>query len=160
MSPHLYDGWAPAAAQRILESLYGRFGKYLGANRVDAQLEEIATTLSNNTLRPFSDNVRDPEEWISQLSGPNLRWESLGLLFTFKELGEDRTWTTQRGVSGGSLSKHWPEVSRVCLGLSIDLARRFSDGNSILLLLCTRRAIAESVIMGDASTSTAYRFKP
>ncbi|KID74186.1 uncharacterized protein G6M90_00g081390 [Metarhizium brunneum] len=153
MSPHLYDGWAPVAAQRILESLYGRFGKYLGANRVDSQLEEIATTLSNNTLRPFSDNVRDPEEWISQLSGPNLRWESLGLLFTFKELGEDRSWATQRGVSGESLSKHWPEVSRVCLGLSIDLARRFSDGNSILLLLCTRRAIAESVIMGDASLS-------
>ncbi|KAG8410290.1 hypothetical protein J3458_018002 [Metarhizium acridum] len=32
------------------------------AHRIDSQLEEIAMTLSNNTLQPFSDNVRDPDE--------------------------------------------------------------------------------------------------
>lgn len=151
MSPHPYDGWARVAAQRILKSLYGRFGKYLGSNRVDSQLEEIAVMLSNNTARPFSDSVADPDQWIAQFSGPNLRWESLGLIFSFKELGLDRRWVSQQGTSAQSLRKHWPEVARVCLGLTIDLARRFSDGNSILLQLCIRRTVAESIITGDAS---------
>jgi hypothetical protein len=143
------------AAQRILKSLYSQFGNYLGSNRIDSQLEEIATTLSNNTSQPFLDDMRDPNEWIAQLSGPNLRWESLGLIFSFKELGKHSGLLSQQEASGEGLRKHWPEVARVCLGLTIDLARRFSDGNSILLQLCIRRTVAESVITGDASKLTA-----
>lgn len=154
MSPHPYDGWARVAAQRILKSLYDRFGKYLGSNRIDSQLEEVAIALSNNTSQPFSDKISDPDQWIDQFSGINLRWESLGLIFSFKELGQERQWKRQDGESEESLRKHWPEVARVCLGLTIDLARRFSDGNSILLQLCIRRTIAESLVTGDASKLT------
>ncbi|KAJ6440160.1 N-terminal binuclear Zn cluster-containing/DNA binding domain-containing protein [Purpureocillium lavendulum] len=157
ISPHPYDGWARVAAQRVLSSLYERFGTHLGPSRTNAQLEEMALFLSRNSARPLNDDEPDPDRWIGQFSGPNLRWESLGLLYTFRELG-DETPREQDPCSDieqftCGLTRHWPEIARVCLGLCIDLTRRFSDGNSLLLQLCIRRTVAESILSGDASAS-------
>ena len=153
MSPHPYDGWARVAAQRVLAGLYERFGSHLGTNRTNAQLEEMALFLSRNTARPFNDNEPDPDRWMGQFSGQNLRWESLGLLFTFRELGGEPLSDADHDIDQFTcgLTKHWPEVAQVCLGLCVDLTRRFSDGNSLLLQLCIRRTVAESILSGDAS---------
>ncbi|KAK2599107.1 hypothetical protein QQS21_005448 [Conoideocrella luteorostrata] len=152
IAPHPYDGWARLAAQRIFESLYSQFGSYLGLKRKDSELEKMAMYLTRNTIQPLDDTITDPDGWIAQFSDRNLRWESLGLLFSIKEIGKRRL-SDQQDISNESFKGRWREVARVCLGLTIDLARRFSDGNSILVQLCIRQTVAESIITGDASLS-------
>jgi hypothetical protein len=75
----IYHDWAIRIAKGILKSLYEPvgFGKYLGADRTVAQLEEMSQILCNNTAKPILDDL-GPDDWLSQFSGPNLRWESLG----------------------------------------------------------------------------------
>ena len=143
--PPVEECWARVAARRILGSLREQFGDCLGppCSRSDAQLQRVARFLTKNTVEPFRENVVDPDEWIGQFSGNNLRWESIGLLYTFSEMG-------QRECEPGG-SDTWLQVSRVCLGLCIDLARRFSYGSSLILMLCLRRVVVESMIAGDAS---------
>ncbi|KAK5996606.1 hypothetical protein PT974_01943 [Cladobotryum mycophilum] len=156
-SPHHTDGWQRVAASRVLSSLHERFGSYLGDCRVDSQLEEIAHFLSNNTAKPFREDEPDPEKWFGQFTGANLRWESVGMVFMYSELWYREEEKKQKGETGEVdvyvSRREWPEVARICLGLCIDLGRRFSSGNSLLLILCRRRTMVESIHLGDASLS-------
>lgn len=145
--------WLRVAARRALTSLHDRFGTYLGACRIDSQLEQIALFLSNNTVRPFSEHEADPDKWIGQFTGANLRWESIGLIFTFYELSYEAAEKPRHESCDGSsqrFKEDWPEVLRVCLGLCMDLSRRFSSGNSLQLFLSSRRTVVESMHTGDA----------
>ncbi|KAK1246073.1 hypothetical protein MKX07_005142 [Trichoderma sp. CBMAI-0711] len=149
-SPFYRDGWQRVMAQRVLADLHERFGSYLGPCRLDSQLEEIALFLSDNTTRPFHELEPDPEKWIGQFTGPNLRWESLGFVFSFNDL----VFPDHGGLDSKSALKEWVEISRVCLGLCMDLSRRFASANGLLAQLSHRRATLESIHAGDASYST------
>lgn len=140
------------AGRRVLTSLYEQFGDHLGKNRSDARLQEVAILLARNTAREFSDEEADPDRWIDQFSGANLRWESLGLLFSLREFCEESVSSSKGHIRQdfGVMGEPWAVLSRFCLGLCIDLARRFGSPNCLLLQLCIRRAIAESVVSGDA----------
>lgn len=144
-SPLYRDGWMRLVAMRVLSQLHERFGSYLGLCRVDSQLEEIALFLSENTAKPFQEDEPDPEKWIGQFTGPNMRWESVGLIFSFLYFVPETVFEFE---SGG---KQWRQISRVCLGLCIDLSRRFASANSLLAQLYMRRSTKESVYTGDAS---------
>src|SRR3546814_14405078 len=50
-------------------------------------LQQMACFLTANTARPFREDLADPDEWLRQFTGFNLRWESIGLLFSFNEMG-------------------------------------------------------------------------
>lgn len=76
------DGWIRGAARRVVESLTQTFKRELRARRA-ADLERMALLISANTARPWVDNELDSEKWLASFSGPNLRWESLGILFTY-----------------------------------------------------------------------------
>lgn len=153
-SPFYRHGWLRLTAGRVLADLHERFGAYLGPCRVDSQLEDIAHFLSDNSTKPFQEHEPDPQKWIGQFTGPNLRWESLGLIFahgepTFPDMNDPYS-----GFDVNSAKKEWAEVSRVCLGLCIDLSRRFASANSLLAQLSMRRTILESIHAGDASKWT------
>lgn len=146
-SPLYRDGWLRLVGHRVLSDLYERFGSYLGLCRVDSQLEEIALFLSENTTRPFKEDEPDPEKWIGQFTGDNLRWESIGLIFGFLYfLPIERT-----TFDNDAATKQWAQISRVCLGLCIDLSRTFASANSLLAQLYMRRTTKESIHTGDAS---------
>ncbi|KAL7936414.1 N-terminal binuclear Zn cluster-containing/DNA binding domain-containing protein [Trichoderma chlorosporum] len=153
-SPFFRDGWLRATAQRVLADLHARFGPYLGPCRVDSQLEDIALFLSHNTTKPFQEGEPDPEKWISQFTGPNLRWESLGLIFSYGELTFLDVSKPRGKFDSTAAQKEWAEISRVCLGLCMDLSRRFASANSLLAQLAQRRSTLESIHAGDASYST------
>ncbi|TFB02972.1 hypothetical protein CCMA1212_005430 [Trichoderma ghanense] len=153
-SPFYRDGWQRVMAQRVLGDLHERFGSYLGPCRVDSQLEEIALFLSDNTTRPFHELEPDPEKWIGQFTGPNLRWESLGFVFSFNDMIFPEGDKAHGGLDSKSAHKEWAEISRVCLGLCMDLSRRFASANGLLAQLSHRRATLESIHAGDASYST------
>ncbi|KAL6819038.1 hypothetical protein V8C40DRAFT_252314 [Trichoderma camerunense] len=153
-SPFFRDGWLRVTAQRVLSDIHERFGSYLGNCRVDSQLEDIAVFLSDNTTKPFIEGEPDPEKWIGQFTGPNLRWESLGLIFGYGELSFSYISRSQEGFDNASAKEEWLEISRVCLGLCMDLSRRFASANSLLAQLAQRRSTLESIHAGDASYST------
>ncbi|KAL6907260.1 N-terminal binuclear Zn cluster-containing/DNA binding domain-containing protein [Trichoderma evansii] len=149
-SPLYQDGWLRVVAQRALSDLHERFGSYLGLCRVDSQLEEIAIFLSENTTKPFDEDGPDSEKWIGQFTGPNLRWETIGLIFGFIYFLSDDFMRYDNDL----VRKQWSQISRVCLGLCIDLSRRFASANSLLAQLYMRRSIKESIHTGDASYSS------
>lgn len=76
------DGWVRGAARRLVESLTDTFRRELRARR-PANLEAMALLLSANTARPWADDESDTEKWLASFSGRNLRWDSLGILFTY-----------------------------------------------------------------------------
>ncbi|KAL6887327.1 N-terminal binuclear Zn cluster-containing/DNA binding domain-containing protein [Trichoderma longibrachiatum] len=152
-SPFYRDGWQRVMARRVLADLHERFGSYLGPCRVDSQLEEIALFLSDNTTRAFHELEPDPEKWIGQFTGPNLRWESLGFVFSFHDMVFPDGDKAHGGLDSKSAHKEWIEISRVCLGLCMDLSRRFASANGLLAQLSHRRATLESMHAGDASYS-------
>lgn len=138
-SPDPSDGWVRVAAARILRSCQA----LLGNSRTESRLEDVARMLCVNTAKPVHDEIGGPEEWIGQFAEDNLRWESLGLLFIFTNR-ERHSWRKQSDSGSG-----WG-ISLTGLGYCIDLAKCFSDGNLMLLLICNRRSVIESMVVGDA----------
>ncbi|RFU74328.1 n-terminal binuclear zn cluster-containing dna binding domain-containing [Trichoderma arundinaceum] len=153
-SPFYREGWMRTVARRVLADVHERFGSWLGLCREDSQFQDIAHFLSVNTAKPFQEGVPDPEEWIGQFTGSNLRWESLGLIFSYGEPCFLDVNKPQSGFGSPSAQKEWEEISRVCLGLCMELSRRFSSANSLLAQLSMRQTIMESMHAGDASYST------
>ncbi|KAK1984980.1 hypothetical protein LZ30DRAFT_747498 [Colletotrichum cereale] len=149
--PH--NAFVHPVSARALDSLYGTFGRYLGAARDDAQLSELARVLCCNSARPFAEHEPDAEAWMAQFTGRRLRWETLGILFVGWEMKarNSQLGHTEVGRMGyGQKSKF-----RKCILDCISLARQATAvGNSLLLYLYLRRTIIESIVDGDTSLST------
>ena len=137
-----WDGWVRIAGRRILQS----FQAHLPSVRDESSVRELADLLSKNSARKVNDDLADPDEWIEQFVGQNVRWESLGMLFTFSELSDDQA---GRCAPRSELYQTGLEVADMC----IDLSMCMSGGNLMLLFLCYRRTILESQCLGDAGLS-------
>lgn len=130
------ETWLSIAARRVLESFYQEFGQYLGPGQDNtAQLEEIAHRLCVTTGRPFSDDENNPDAWINQLCGENLRWESIGLLFNCWDLSANPKYSSQALMKDRLGRKGWSPIARESLNLCMDLCQEFSNGNSVMLHL-------------------------
>ncbi|KAJ3469988.1 hypothetical protein MRS44_000087 [Fusarium solani] len=127
------DDWIITCVKRTIEALHECWGEHL-SSRDDLRLEEMGLAICNNTARPVHDEHIGGAEWMDQFSGSNIRWESLGLI-----------WTYWDGSPGSN-----PQNIVSCLGYCIELTRNFTTGNDVLLYLCYRRATIESLITGDA----------
>ncbi|KAK6215794.1 fungal specific transcription factor [Colletotrichum tabaci] len=140
-------------SQRAQDSLYATFGRHLGPERDDARLSELARVLCRNSARPFSEHEPDPEVWMAQFMGPNLRWEMLGILFVSWEI-KART----RGLARtevGRMGYGQKNEFRKCILDCLALARRATEvGNTLLLYLYIRRTVIESIVNGDTNLST------
>jgi hypothetical protein len=134
--------WIRLAVLRILESFNTIYRKFLLDLTDEARLMELATIISHNTAKPFQRDIRDPEKWMDQFLGTNLRWEAVGLIFTFREL-ENHKLTDTHSIQNS--------MSRVYLNYCIDLSRLLSEGNEVLLYLYYKRVAIESTALGDAS---------
>ncbi|KAF5002161.1 hypothetical protein FDECE_10706 [Fusarium decemcellulare] len=128
------DEWIITCVTKTLRSLHACFGEHL-TNKDDLQLEEMGLAICNNTARPVRDEHLSGTDWLDQFSSANIRWESLGLI-----------WTYWDGSPGGAS----PQTVVTCLGNCIELARHFTAANDVLLYLCYRRSTIESLITGDA----------
>ncbi|KIL86502.1 hypothetical protein FAVG1_10332 [Fusarium avenaceum] len=134
------DDWTMRVIEDIVNTLYQDWGEHL-TTRHDDQLEELGLYISNNTSRPIQDEHSSAKAWTGQFTGSNIRWESIGLIWTY--------WDGAPGFDAPVVGK--------CLGYCVDLVRHFTSGNDILLYLCYRKATIESLITGDASL-TCWRY--
>ncbi|KAF5492521.1 Pyrrolocin cluster transcription factor fsdR [Colletotrichum siamense] len=155
--PH--DAFVRPVAQRALDSLYATYGSYLGTVRDDAQLSELTRILCANTAKPFSENEADPEKWVAQFTGTNVRWETLGILYIYWELSSRNNHLvrpeTKPPPPGGRVAAfRQRDVYRKCINDCQALARRATEvGNTLLLYVYWKRTIVASIVSGDTSLS-------
>lgn len=143
--PHPTEGWGRVAAQRILKSLRDYLPR---ESRLEADLQALAQMICRNTTKPVDDNLSEAEEWIGQFTGQNLRWEGLGLLFSFRELFSNQP---ERGSSRNErYQSAWKQMALWCVNMCIDLSMHMSGGNLMLLYVCYQRTNMESMAGGDA----------
>lgn len=146
--PH--DAWIRPLARRMLDSFYDNFEPFLDPTQSSEQpLDLLSELLSKNTAKPFSEDEDDANQWIDQFSGANFRWESLGILFVYWELGSRK----ERSAAGEIDSALRKNVAyRRCVGDCVALARAATTtGNLLLVYLYYKRMIIDSVFSGDAS---------
>ncbi|KAF4495838.1 hypothetical protein FAGAP_8023 [Fusarium agapanthi] len=101
--------------------------------------------------QPFQDIDTSSKEWVNQLCGPNLRWESIGLLWSvlrripesFEPIEKNQLHILESGTANKPVLAF--------LRHSINLARHFTLANIIILDLLFQKATMESMIVGDAS---------
>ncbi|RGP78703.1 hypothetical protein FLONG3_3158 [Fusarium longipes] len=140
--------WSNLTVPAIIRSLESTFGSHLDPNKIN--LELIAERVCNNTIQPFRD-VENSQEWVDQLCGQNLRWESIVLLWSvlrripnsFEPLERKQFHILESGTANKAA------LAFVRQGLS--LARYFTLANVIILDLLQQKTIMESMIIGDAS---------
>jgi hypothetical protein len=128
------DDWTVKVVEDVIDTLHRDWGEYLTTRHND-QLEELGLYISNNTSRPIQDEHSSAKAWTDQFTGSNIRWESIGLIWTY--------WDGTPGFDAPVVGK--------CLGYCVELVRHFTSGNDILLYLCYRKATIESLVTGDAS---------
>lgn len=152
----------------MMISLYDTLPQYFPANEQgqrpdDAQLTALARTICGNTAKCVSDEESEPAKWMAQFTGTNLRWESLGVMFAYWELAARYLGPYRPDV--GSRFQCVDEGTKVvmqyryCLGACIELTKAAgSGGNTLLLFMCSKRTIIESLFSGDASKSCLYLY--
>ncbi|KAJ4267199.1 hypothetical protein NW762_003300 [Fusarium torreyae] len=141
--------WSNITVPNIIKSLESTFGSHLDSKSIN--LERIAERICNNTVRPFRDIHTSSQEWIDQLCGPNLRWESIALLWSvlrripnsFEPIERAQLNFTETGTANETVLSY--------LRHSVNLARHFNLANVIILDLLFQKTIMSSMIVGDAS---------
>lgn len=143
------DGWIRPVAVRVAHSLYETYGDYF-VNRSGARFEELARKFCINTSRPFSDDEPDPERWIGQFLGENMRWELVGLLSMFWDFIPGSRTTIWLGKRSAQYDRGF-RTTRQNLRFCLEICKEFSHGNSMMLYLCQRCTVVDSKAVGDAN---------
>ena len=148
--PH--DAWIRPLARRMLDSFFDNFEKLLGPHESNEQsLDLLGGLLSKNTAKPFCEDEQDTDQWVDQFIGANFRWESLGVLYVYWELG-----SRKERSAGLNMDSAVPKNAtyRRCVSDCLSLARTATTtGNTLVVYLCYKRMIIDSVFSGDASKS-------
>jgi hypothetical protein len=82
-----------------------------------------------NSSKVVPDEVTTADEWMSHFTGNNLRWESLGLLISFGEISNNEPIPQTRLFRMDHHAGAWEKTAVTCIGLCIELAKCFSEGN-------------------------------
>lgn len=139
--------WSQIALARITNSVQDLLKKNPDGSGPD--LERVAEILCNNSAQPLRD-MDDPQQWMDQYCGDNLRWESIGLIWGNLERISDTINSLRPSHVAWIPGRDDRELSRTHLNYCIDLARNFTEGNTVLLDLIRRRTTFASHLDGDA----------
>ncbi|KAK5625304.1 hypothetical protein RRF57_001020 [Xylaria bambusicola] len=149
------EAWYYYFLDRVLTNFYETFGEYFGPKRNDKSLEELAIILCRNTALPFSDDEAIlPSQWIAQFSGPNTRWEALGLIFGFWDFSVNSI-TIVKNPNHDEYGRP-SQITKQCVDFCLELCNEFSPANSMLLFLTHKRLVMETVLHGDMSSYLSY----
>lgn len=145
------DGWIRGARPRLADSLWETFGSCLSSRRA-ADLRAMAAVLSTNTKKPLVEDSIHAEEWLRSFTGAQMRWESLGILFSYWAVGAlALPEQAIGGVAGITDSRQQMIYYKKCVSQCVALAREMGTANTLQVYLCLRNQLLESTISGDAS---------
>lgn len=146
-SPGWTRSWTTITVSSVAASVVPMLGPY--QQEIEPRLEPIAERICNNTTRPLNDSS-DAQIWMDQFTGPNMRWESLGLLwFKLNNIPNDLLSLrhSKEKFEDKDLSK---ALALEYLSHCVDLSRHFNEANDLQFALCRQKSNLESVIFGDA----------
>ncbi|PON26500.1 hypothetical protein TGAM01_v204510 [Trichoderma gamsii] len=157
MYSSFYGGWCPLAGEWLTDSVWAAYGGILGQEpRDEEQLRRISVKLCKNSAVPLGDDRnKHVEEWFDEFSGPNLRWESLGILFVFWAYGARRLPDKSilpkdcidlQNNHGSCLVSRYKTAAWKC----IELSRDASNSNTLLAFVVFGHCLLESTVSGDA----------
>ncbi|KAF4447031.1 hypothetical protein F53441_9392 [Fusarium austroafricanum] len=146
--PENTASWSHVAISRIIKSLRQLFRRFEGSESFE---EQVADVLCRNTSRPIQDTFEKFDDWIAQFCGPNIRWESIGLLWAHVEGLSDALSTLYHRQLQWVEGKQSSVISHEHLHYCIEITRQFTAGNDLLLDLCRRQAALGTLVYGDAS---------
>ncbi|KAH0489918.1 hypothetical protein TgHK011_001409 [Trichoderma gracile] len=151
-----YGGWNWLSGQRLNESLWTAFGTTLDREaRDEEQLRRMSIKVCRNGAVSLGEHHTDAQAWFDEYSGPNLRWESLGLLFIFWAGGARRL-PERSAICGDCAVLHQNHPSQLARQYKtaawkcIELCRDAASSNMLLAFLVLGHSLLESNISGDA----------
>ncbi|KAK8039092.1 hypothetical protein PG993_007503 [Apiospora rasikravindrae] len=151
------DTWLPGGRLRLASSLYEAFGASLEGTRRYSHLREMASLICSNSKARFVEDQEDPEEYMSSFCGTQMRWESLGILFTYWAFSASLTRDTdidpvgQNVFTGRQMARRFTN----CVSKCIDICRKLgAPPNTLFVYVCFRHTLLESNVSGDASLET------
>jgi hypothetical protein len=146
-SPHQTTLWD----QLVVESTIKTLATWLDRCKDEAALATVADLICRNTTRPMrEDDHLESREWLDQFIGPNVRWESIALVWAHLERIGDMTAALYTHRLSWKEGQGSPETSMVYLNYCVQLARHFAGANVLLTDMYRRKAVLESMTDGDA----------
>lgn len=121
----------------------------------DLHYEEIYSKITRNTARPFPDprSPLSPWDFYTLFTGANLRWEFLGIVFSFAGLGalssERKLFKidSQGSMSANAFAEEMTAASTMC----IEICKQLDKVNDLMLWLYVIHAALASDIFGETS---------
>lgn len=155
---YIYDVWvSPTMIQQCLDQVWREYGNCLGENRTRESVSRMAHDLFLNDKRPRAtpDNDFDGAGWMNWFAGPWLRWEMIGILFSWAGMAfrHRQEWDSvfdlpeQQGRNRNSAAERMRECASACVKLCED-----NFEVSDIMVICMKNSIKlQSIIISDES---------
>lgn len=155
----MYDVWqSPTMIRQCLDQVWREHGAALGSHRSRASVARMARDLfaNGNERRPSPEpGVPDDESWHNWFGGPRLRWEMIGILFTWAGMmfRHKQEWDPifQLAEQHGMNRQTAAENMRVCADNCLRLCDDFVEINDIIIVLMKNCAKLRSNVVSDES---------
>lgn len=154
------NAWVTPAAKYTMQRLFDTFGKDLAMSS-GSGLHELARLICTNTATaPEGDDDDDPIRWMDSFSGRRLRWEALGMLFTYWAFGAMSTPDSEAissAYEGNSTDARQLMLDmKHCAWACASMCNYIDSVNVAVVSLLYRHTLLESIVSGDASGSFSW----
>ncbi|KAJ5692887.1 hypothetical protein N7462_002310 [Penicillium macrosclerotiorum] len=159
---NIYDPWvSPTMIKQCLDQIWIEYGRDLEGRRTHESVLRMANDLliNDKKLNPISENDSDgsfePSGWMNWFSGPYLRWEMIGIIFSWAGMAfrHRQEWDPvfdlpeQHGRNRNTAAENMRECTAACLKLCQENLE-ISD----LLVICMKNSSRlQSIIISDES---------
>ena len=160
---NLIDGGCHFTGRFLKQLIWSGIGDTLLALHTTADIEKMVLYITKNTSSRLKDDIIDPQEWCESFSGAKIRWESVGIMFTY--------WALQTA----GLPRQLPQNDGNGLVGELhrkDLLAKFTDkaikcahltqatcpgkGSHLLLYLLYKLEILASMVYGDSCITSPF----
>ncbi|OJJ78068.1 hypothetical protein ASPBRDRAFT_112726 [Aspergillus brasiliensis CBS 101740] len=152
------DGWIRLAGHYSSDRMWETFRSALRRRSEEDKLE-IATILTQNSKIPLR-NEQDPQAWLASFTGTQMRWETLGILYTYWAFGAISSSSESQAVARycqahpsvtgvRQLMAHFKNYASLC----IDICKQLGSVNVLFVYLLYKHNILEGILSGDKSLS-------
>lgn len=145
------DGWIRLAASKLNKGIWPAFGNLLREGLHNSLVHYI----TRNTQNVFEEDKANAKEWLDALLGTKLRWELLGILFTYWTFGAISSpidssvfdFGDGRTLSRGEFIRELKVSTSSC----ISICETITSGNSLMIYLLYKDNLLNAVLNGEAS---------
>ncbi|KAI2822908.1 transcriptional regulator family: Fungal Specific TF [Aspergillus niger] len=152
------DGWIRLAGRHSLDRMWDAFRPAL-RRRSEEDMLETATILTRNSKTPLQ-KKQDPQAWLTSFTGTQMRWETIGILYTYWACGAVSSSSESQAVarycqghSSVTNTKQLMARFKHCALLCIDLCKQLGSVNLLFVYLLYKHNILEGILSGDKSFS-------